>query len=113
MASGVYISGSRVKVMKEVLEFPSGGTISPASATGATTQKITLTPQNISNKYVLLVSAPENALQTRLNIINGVEQNYGIDFEVTADNDGKTLSWASLGLDGVLQAGDTLIITYK
>lgn len=113
MASGVFIKGDRVRVMREVLEFPSGNTISPASATGATTQKFTLTPQNISNKYVLLASAPENATQTRLNIINGVEQNYGVDFEVTADNDGKTLSWASLGLDGVLQAGDTLIITYK
>jgi hypothetical protein len=113
MASGIYISGNKLKALREVIEFPSGNTLSPASATGSTTQEFTLSITNISNKFVTLASAPENSSKTRLTVVNGIEQQYGVDFQITPDNSYKTLSWASLGLDGVLSIGDILIVTYK
>lgn len=70
--------------------------------------KFTLTPTDITNKFVTLTQAPAVPSQTSLDIIGGIEQDYGPDFTVS----GTTLSWSGLFLDGVLSSGDKLIIYY-
>lgn len=77
------------------------------------TDKITLTAGDITNKYVVLSLAPANKPQTQLIVIGGPGQEYSIDFEVTTDNADRRLSWDSLGLDGILEAGDRLIVNYN
>lgn len=74
---------------------------------------ITLTGTDIANKYIILSQAPTSKPLTRLTVVGGPSQEYGIDFEVTAADGGKRLRWESLGLEGVLAIGDKLIITYN
>jgi hypothetical protein len=68
---------------------------------------IVLTATDIANKYVLLNQSPTEPEKTRLSIVGGVYQDYGVDYEVI---DGNKLSWESLSLDGDLEIGDTLVI---
>ena len=79
-----------------------------SSGSSLQTEKFTLSGTDITNKYVTLASTPGTPLLTRLVVITGPEQDYGTDFTVIADQ----LSWSGLFLDGVLVAGDKLIITY-
>jgi hypothetical protein len=69
----------------------------------------TLTPTDISNKYVTLTSVPTDVDKTALNVIGGDMQEYAVDFTVT----GNQLSWSSLGLDGVLVSGDVLLVQFN
>lgn len=78
------------------------------SAAGTITETITLNSQNIQHKYLTLSLTPIVADEARLIVAGGIEQVYGTDFEIV----GKVLQWNGLGLDGILQAGDTFIITY-
>lgn len=78
------------------------------SAAGTITETITLNSQNIQHKYLTLSLTPIVAEESRLVVAGGIEQRYGYDFEIL----GKVLQWNGLGLDGLLQSGDTLIITY-
>lgn len=71
--------------------------------------KVTLTGTEITNKSLTLGGAPSVAADTRLIVIEGIEQEYGADFTVS----GSTLSWNGLGLDGLLEIGDKLIIVYN
>lgn len=73
----------------------------------------TLDGTDIANKYIILNEAPLSKTKTRLGIIGGVFATYGVDFVVTTDDGGKRLSWSSLALDGLLEVGDILIITYN
>lgn len=74
---------------------------------------IILTTINISNKYIVLTEAPTVKSKTRVIVIGGPEQEYGVDFVVTNDDGGKRLSWAGLGLDGVLEVNDSIVVTYN
>ncbi len=73
-----------------------------------TVNEFTLSPTDISNKFVTLSEAPSNPTLTVLNIIGGVVQQYTADFTVS----GSTLSWSGLFLDGVLISGDILIVQF-
>jgi hypothetical protein len=68
----------------------------------------TLSPTDITNKFVTLSSAPSPASKTILTVIGGPIQDYGTDFTVS----GSTLSWSGLFLDGVLVSGDKLIVQF-
>jgi len=68
---------------------------------------ISLTEDHISAKRVELGSAPRKG-QIALDVLGGIAQFPGIDFSV-AD---KNIVWDSLCLDGLLEAGDVLRITY-
>jgi hypothetical protein len=57
-------------------------------------------------KSVVLPFAPSTPGQTMLDVIGGGAQVYGDDFSVS----GSTLTWAGLGLDGLLAAGDQVRI---
>lgn len=82
---------------------PSGG------LTSYYVNKYTLTNTDITNKYVVLSGAPTTANKTVLDVIDGDSQDYGVDYIVT----GNILSWAGLGLDSVLAAGDKLQIQFN
>jgi hypothetical protein len=68
----------------------------------------TLTLSEYDGKQLTLAAAPLVASKTRMVIIGGPEQKYSIDFLVS----GTTLTWSSLGIDGIIEIGDTLLITY-
>ena len=74
---------------------------------------LTITGTDISNKFILLASAPTEKQKTRLSVVGGIEQEYSIDFVVTTDNSDRRLSWDGLGLESILEVGDRLIITYN
>jgi hypothetical protein len=69
----------------------------------------TLSGGDITAKQITLLDTPTNANKTRLTVIDGPMQEYGVDFSVS----GAILSWNGLGLDGVLEVGDRLVITYN
>ena len=69
----------------------------------------TLTPTDISNKYITLPAVPATTGLTQLTVIGGPLQSYGTDFIVS----GTQLNWSSLFLDGVLTSGDKLVVTYN
>lgn len=66
-----------------------------------------LTVVDISNKQIALSKTPTTANKTRVIVIGGINQEYDVDFTVS----GNILSWNGLGLDGVLEAGDKIIVT--
>lgn len=70
--------------------------------------KFTLDSTDITNKFVTLSSSPSSPSNVILDIIGGIVQDYGVDFTIS----GSTLSWSSLGLDGILSVGDKLIIQF-
>ena len=71
--------------------------------------EVTLNSSQIIAKSVTLPATPIAPTNTRLVVIGGPEQSYNVDFTVS----GSSLSWASLGLDGILAISDQLIITYN
>jgi hypothetical protein len=73
-----------------------------------TTEYITLTSNDIINKYVTLSAQPANPNTVTLVPSGGPAQINGIDFEVV----GLILSWENLGLETFLEAGEVLIIQY-
>lgn len=71
--------------------------------------KYTLSGTDITNGFVTLPSAPLIATITRLDVIGGIEQDYSVDFTVISNQ----VSWTGLGLDGILTAGDKIIVAYN
>lgn len=84
-----------------------------APATSATgnflVNEFTLSPTDITNKYVTLSQVPAVAAKTLLTVIGGPMQSYGADFTVS----GSQLSWSGLFLDGVLVSGDMLVVEFS
>jgi hypothetical protein len=78
------------------------------SGSSLKTEKITLTQDDILNKYILLSSIPTNPMSTFVLPDGGIFQSYGIDFTIL----GNKLSWEGLGLDNLLEVGETLTISY-
>lgn len=70
---------------------------------------IVLTAQNIAEKSMKLSSTPADSSSVRFLPKNGLEQNYGEDFLVN----GQDLVFGGLGLDGILEEGDTVYIYYN
>jgi trimeric autotransporter adhesin len=60
-------------------------------------------------KQLTLAATPNPANSTVLEIAGAPGQFYGVDFVVT----GNVLDWSTLGLDGILAAGDSLTIIYN
>jgi hypothetical protein len=83
------------------------------AGTGFKVDKFTLSATDITNKYVILQEVPNSTSDISLDIVGGVMQSYGDDFELLSDDGGKRLSWNGLGLDGVLEEGEQLVITYN
>ena len=80
--------------------------------TGYNVSYVTLTGTDITNKYIILPTAPTVKGKTTACLISVGQQNYTADFVVTTDDSDKRLSWDGLGLESLLEAGDILLITY-
>jgi hypothetical protein len=68
----------------------------------------TLTGGEATAESLTLAATPLSASMVKVDAIGGGAQEYAVDFTVS----GTTLSWAGLGLSGVLSAGDKLRIDY-
>lgn len=71
-------------------------------------ERYTLTPTDISNKFVTLSFTPSDDAKVRLIPLSGIEQDNGVDFSVT----GTQVSWSSLGFETLAESGDKIIIVY-
>lgn len=95
-----------------------GSTFVSASITGAALKAaiaslferelFTLTGTDITNKYVTLSRTPLNAATVNLKLSGGGVSVFSIDYTVSGDQVG----WNTLALDGILEAGDILEISY-
>lgn len=82
--------------------------LSTGSSASYNVDKFTLNGTDITNKYVTLSGTPTSPSDTILSVSGGIEQDYSDDFVMI----GNQLSWDSLGLDGVLVAGDKLTVQF-
>ncbi len=83
--------------------------IAAPGSSGIVINRFTLTPTDISNKYVTLSATPSVDNDTLLTVIGGPLQNYGPDYIVS----GNQLSWSGLTLDGILVSGDDLVVQFN
>lgn len=85
-----------------------------AAANNREVARFTLTATDITNAYVDLPSTPDEPTRCVLHVKGAPAQFYGDDFQVIADGSSivKRLSWAGMGLDGVLTAGDKFTVVY-
>jgi hypothetical protein len=75
---------------------------------GSIVERIELSPEDITNKYVTLASTPLLASAVIVTPEGGIAQAFGIDFIII----GNKISWSDLGLDGFLEETDVLVIQY-
>lgn len=71
----------------------------------------TLVAGDITAKYVTLTSVPALATSVICMVKGAPVQFYGSDFAMDNTNT-KRLSWDSLGMDGILEAGDSMTVLY-
>lgn len=75
---------------------------------GDVVERIELEEENIFNKFVTLRDTPVISQNVTVTPEGGITQVNGIDFRVV----GNTIRWDGMGLDGVLDETDSLIIQY-
>lgn len=75
----------------------------------AITRSFTLTPQNIIDKSIYLNPSPANN-DVLLVPDGGTTQIFGLQYTLINNNQ---ISWANMGLDGFLEEGDVLYVTYQ
>ncbi len=89
-----------------------GNKLSTAGAVGKniSVDEFTLDPTQIgTTKSVTLSQTPAVDGDVSLVVYGGIPQDNGVDFSVT----GTTLTWNGMGLDGILEVGDKLEVTYS
>jgi hypothetical protein len=74
-------------------------------------EEFTLSSTDITNKKITLTYTPVNQNYVTLDVIGGGVQDNGIDYIVNTAT--KEVSWSGLGLDGILEAGDVIRVTYS
>lgn len=72
-------------------------------------ETFTITQDNIDSGLLVLAKQPISPSTTSLVPIGGPPQVYNVDFEII-DN---VVSFVNLGLEGFLEVGDKLIVTYS
>jgi hypothetical protein len=75
---------------------------------GDVVERIELEEENIFNKFVTLGDTPVISQNVTVTPEGGITQVNGIDFRVV----GNTIRWDGMGLDGVLDKDDSLIVQY-
>lgn len=71
-------------------------------------EQFTLTQSQAQNKEIFLSDQPSGPNKILLNLIGGIQQLRGQDFEV----DGNRIYWVGFALETVLSEGDKLNVTY-
>jgi hypothetical protein len=74
-------------------------------------ERFVLNETDIANKYVSLTNIPLNTSEISFYIQSAPHQAYGEDFKQD-DVYNKRITWELLGLDGLLETGDIVTITY-
>lgn len=90
------------------IKYYNGTEILPLSQI-AVNATVVLTAQNILEKSITLASAPKNPSQVIVTPEGGPAQVYATDFTIV---DANKVTWSGLGLDGFLEAGERLFISY-
>jgi hypothetical protein len=88
---------------------PDGSIIIFSVGTQITSETIVLTPQMINDKAFTLVHTPDSVRSVLVVPAGGPPQLPEIDFNII----GSQLIWSGLGLDGILEAGDLILIHYS
>lgn len=70
---------------------------------------ITIRQEHLSNKRIVLTKAPISWEKIRVAPEGGPNQIFYKDFIIQNDSE---LVWANLGLDGLLEIGDVLVVEY-
>ena len=89
-----------------------GNKLSTAGSVGKSfaVDEYTLTSGQVdTTKQITLTNTPTNDADVQLVVYGGVAQNEGPDYSVS----GTTLSWNGLGLDGIIEAGDKIAVSYS
>lgn len=86
----------------------SGGVIKLNDASYSET--VVITNINLVTKTLVLSKTVQNPSRTKIFPEGGPAQIYSTDFTVVSPN---IISWGSMGLDGLLEIGDTLVIEYS
>ena len=75
---------------------------------GLRTEKVILTLSDITNMGVTLPSVPYFSESVMVIPVGGIPQVNGIDFDIIDD----FLTWEDLGLEGILEVGEMLVVHY-
>ncbi len=97
------------KVKTIVLNKGPKGTTGSIASYQAVTKTFTLNSNNIANKNLFLSPPPVNN-DVLLVPDGGTTQILGLQYALINKNE---ISWANMGLDGFLEEGDVLYITYQ
>lgn len=87
---------------------PDGSIVNFSAGTQITSETIQLTPQMMIDKAFTLAHAPQSVRSVILIPAGGPPQLPEIDFDIA----GSQLVWNGLGLDGILEAGDLILVHY-
>lgn len=104
------LAGAGITIVEENDGADENIRINAAAGTGSATkvEYITISPAQASAKQVALAETPLIPAEVMLDVQGGPSQYYGTDFVVITG----VLSWSGLDLDGLLEAGDQLRISY-
>jgi len=87
------------------------GSVATSAAAVWIVEEIILGAPEIGSGTYTLTSTPAFADRVRLGVINGLgEYDYAIDYAMVGAT--AVITWAGLNLDGLLEIGDTIKITY-
>lgn len=103
--NGIWVNASG-ELIQSRPSLPDVNITNASAGTSSTVNRFTLTPTDITNKFVTLTKAPAVPSDTILSVVGGCDQDYSSDFTIS----GSVLSWTGLGLDGILSSGDKLIV---
>jgi hypothetical protein len=69
---------------------------------------LSITPTNVTNKYVTLASTPLEPTKLLGDIVGGGTLEYGYDFNMVGQN----FNWNGFALDGLISSGDLIRVQY-
>lgn len=72
-------------------------------------QILTITAENVAEKKIVLSFIPEFPESIKITPDGGPQQVYGVDYIIINRNE---LSWANLSLDGFLEEGEFVFLSY-
>lgn len=72
-------------------------------------QTITITATEASEKKIVLNFFPAFPEKIKVTPAGGIQQVYGLDYTISNGNE---LTWAGLGLDGFIEEGEIVFVSY-